>query len=788
LAKVFLSYSSKDEVFARKLYDRLMGDGVSCFFAPESLAAGDMWMRRLQEEVQACEVLIAVLSPHFVESEWTYLEWASAHKKKIIPLRLRDCEVPPFLDARHTLDVSTKAKFEANYPRILSAIKGNVVTDTVFSDRTALPPVRPIPPQSYMPHASMKESFVGRVAELWRVHDQLQTQGTSVVSGVGVVYGAGGLGKTQLAIEYVHRFNVHYPGGVFWIDCEQGISRLIEVLDRWLELGVDGKLPVRDQLASIWGAVAQRPAMLVVLDNFLEAVAIREWLPVAANVHVLVTTRRTDLKRYAGVPVPVMNADEGQRLLGVFSDDARALVAEVGGLPLALELLRVQLEELSAAAVLKAIRSGGAISMLERFAAEYRQELPDGHELRIAATFQTSWDKATEDGRDVLRVMSHLAPAPVPLRLLRAVLKWEETDAISDRLRRAVADLTRLSLVERDGEGQPVAHRLILGFAASMPEAQPYRVEVGAAVDREMRRASDPLDTASYHELETVVPHADWVLARLAPSEALGISLSTSLWWHHKTLGRFRLSQRHGEEALGKAEALFPAGDPVISTAQSNLAAVLQDVGELEEARDLLRKAVAADEKTLPVGHPWIAIRQSNLALVLKDLGGLEEARDLLRNALAADERTFQAGHPMIANRQSNLGMVLKDLGELVEARNLLREALSASERSFPPTHPTIANRRSNLALIVRDLGDLREARKLLREALAATEGSFPVGHPQIALRQANLAGVLRDLGEIDEARELIRKAYSSALAVYGPDHPTTRNYKAGLDSLSASA
>jgi hypothetical protein len=60
---------------------------------------------------------------------------------------------------------------------------------------------------------------------------------------------------------------------------------------------------------------------------------------------------------------------------------------------------------------------------------------------------------------------------------------------------------------------------------------------------------------------------------------------------------------------------------------------VLKELGELAEARDLLRKALASDEKTFAPGHPSIAIRQSNLATVLQDLGELEEAHDLLRKA-----------------------------------------------------------------------------------------------------------------------------------------------------------
>ena len=67
---------------------------------------------------------------------------------------------------------------------------------------------------------------------------------------------------------------------------------------------------------------------------------------------------------------------------------------------------------------------------------------------------------------------------------------------------------------------------------------------------------------------------------------------------------------------------------------------------------------------------------------MLKDLGQLEEARDLLRKALASDEKSFEPGHPFIARSQSNLALVLKDLGQLEEARDLLREA-----------HPTFLER-----------------------------------------------------------------------------------------------
>ncbi len=61
---------------------------------------------------------------------------------------------------------------------------------------------------------------------MWEIHDILQERKTAVVEGVGLVVGMGGIGKTQLAIEYVHRFGMCYPNGIFWTDAEQGISNL----------------------------------------------------------------------------------------------------------------------------------------------------------------------------------------------------------------------------------------------------------------------------------------------------------------------------------------------------------------------------------------------------------------------------------------------------------------------------------------------------------------------------------------------------------------------------------
>ena len=445
---------------------------------------------------------------------------------------------------------------------------------------------------------------------------------------------SGGLGKTQLAVEYVHRFGQCYPAGVFWVEADQGLTRLIQVISQHAKIEVDGRLCEQAQLDTIWAALANRAASLVVLDNFPETVPLRPWLPVTGASRVLVTTRRRDLK-LATVPVAAFTGEEGVRLLNIGarqipdSAETRALVEAVGGLGLALELLRVYLNlrtDVSPAELRIALRAKGELPLLARFAESYEDELPTGHERNVAATFQMSWGLASESARAVLSVMSHLAPEPVPLRLLRAVLEWTEADAVDDRLGDAVAECWQLSLAERNSRGEPSAHRLLLKFAGGMPESERWLSRVRLCITAEMGRVTDNHDTRAFHELEGVLPHAAAVVEAAedsadAASQVAVVDVLDYVGWHHRKRGRYAAAEISRRKALASAGRSFEPGHPSIAISQSNLATVLQDLGELPEARDLLRKALASLEQRLPAGHPNIATVRGNLMGVEKAMG-----------------------------------------------------------------------------------------------------------------------------------------------------------------------
>jgi tetratricopeptide (TPR) repeat protein len=635
-----------------------------------------------------------------------------------------------------------------------------------------------------MPYRSLGEKFIGRVDSFWDLHDCLFRDSTTILAGEAVVVGTGGLGKTQLAIEYAHRFGSIYTGGVYWVDADQGLSTLISQIGEaaGIEEEVDKKADAATQVEQIWRGLNQlHGPSLIILDNFPENEPLQPYLPVGGRVHTLVTTRRQDLD-YPLVRLNILTTEEGIRLLNAgarrFGNDATALVARLGGLPLALELAKGYLnyrKNLTISLLLQEMSSNTDIELLAEFASEYRDHLPSRHETDVVRTFQLSWDVAPELARNILRCMGELAPAPVPRSLLRSVLDLPADSGVRDPLAKALDELSRLSLVELDTSGNPIAHRLILAFARhhNVADSASSFNRCLAAIGERMGRASLSPDAVTIGELNQLVPHVEFVLAGnlICPEDFSG--LASLLGTHYQALGRYSDARQTFNRALASAEKTFAPGHPSIAIRQSNLALVLKDLGQLEEARDLLRKALAFDEKTFEPGHPSIAISQSNLATVLKDLGQLEEARDLMSKALASNEKTFEPGHPAIALSQSNLATVLRTLGQLEEARDLLRKALASAEKIFEPGHPSIARRQSNLALVLRDLGELEEASDLLRKALASAEKTFEPGHPYIAISQSNLAMVLRGLRQLEEARDLLLKALVSAEKTFEPGHPS---------------
>jgi DNA-binding SARP family transcriptional activator len=205
--------------------------------------------------------------------------------------------------------------------------------------------------------------FTGREIHVRHVCDLLSPGGSADNPGavpVALVAGAGGLGKTTLAIHAAHRMRSVYPDGQLYVDLQGAGPRPAapaDVLARLLrDLGVDGaRIPASlEERAALYRTHLNGRRILVVLDNARDAAQVRPLLPGSASCAVIVTSRSRlpDLVGGGLVHLDVLDDAEALALFSriVGTDRAAAepdataeLLVTCAGLPLAIRICAARL-------------------------------------------------------------------------------------------------------------------------------------------------------------------------------------------------------------------------------------------------------------------------------------------------------------------------------------------------------------------------------------------------------------------------------------------------------------
>ena len=336
--------------------------------------------------------------------------------------------------------------------------------------------------------------FVGREEDLKRLHLGLCGP---VSCPVGIrpagLTGMGGIGKTQLVVEYIHRHKDDHPDGIFWIDASgplvEGFARLAtDYRLSWAENEQSRDVQVRSAFKSL----NARPQALLVLDNLPDPAAIAlhllpDCVPEDLRCRLLFTTRRHDLGRFAGIEVTVLPEQPALQLLlrhptrraaldrsHADHEHARAIARMLGRLPLALELAGAYLGKCSGDVSLhdyrEGLRSDGALATLDADAAELTEaDLRRVHDPAVAATISEQWSSLRDDSARLLLRVASLFPGSTAVPIARlgllAGLGDEARQGRRSPLRRAAQRLDDACLAERLEAEQIRLHPLIREFA-----------------------------------------------------------------------------------------------------------------------------------------------------------------------------------------------------------------------------------------------------------------------------------------------------------------------------------
>jgi tetratricopeptide (TPR) repeat protein len=765
----FISYNSADRQWAEWIAWQLEEVGYTTVLQAWDFRPGSNFVLEMQRAATEAERTIAVLSPDYLGARFTQPEWAATfaqdpmgEKGMLLPVRVRECDLKGLLPQIIYIDLVGLDEVVAQ-DALLAGVRRGRAKPTAPPGFPGVAP-RAVPQRPRFPGALpwvwniphlRNPNFTGRESLLAELRAALTSGQPAALT--QAISGLGGVGKTQLAVEYAYRHAAEYDV-VWWVRAEGPATLTADYagLAEELELPQKDAPEQRVVIEAMRRWLGQNGGWLLAFDNAPGPMELRDYLPQAATGHVLVTSRNPSWRGVASpLSVQVMERAESvdfllKRTGQADKETAAELAKALGDLPLALEQAGAYVEA-----------TGGSLAAyLDLFCHRQRELLSRGkpstdYPYTVATTWELSFQQvqqASPAGADLLNLCTFLAPDDIPRDLLSEGaqhLPQPLAEAVADPLAfdEAVAALRRYSLIEAGGDALSV-HRLVQAVAHDRLSKEAHRTWAEAAVglvNRAFPFESD--DVRTWPQCSRLLSHT---LAAVGHAEALEVA----------------------SEATGRL--LNQAG------------LYLRGRAEFAEARAAFERALVVYEQALGPGHPYVATAVNNLGLVLIDLGDLAGAKVALERALTIDEAAFDPDHPNVARDVNSLGLVLQDLGDLAGARAAFEWALAIDEAAFGSDHPNVAIGVNNLGNVLKDLGDLAGAKVALERALAIDEAAFGSDHPNVAIRVNNLGNVLRDLGDLAGARAHYERALRIFREFLGEDHPKTVTVRSNLDSLKA--
>jgi hypothetical protein len=439
----FVSHAGRDTGWAEWLAWQLQDAGYRIELDVWDWAPGEDFVARMSAALQRADRLLAVCTEAYLASAFGGAELRAAFagsaavEGRIVPVLVEPVTLPPLYASLIHLDLTgmdeaaaaTRLRDRLTRVRPASAPpfpRAGPTTDKPgFAGR--LPAVWKVPPRN--------PRFTGRDGKLTELRRRLRAgEGTPVVQ---ALYGLGGVGKTQLVIEYAHRFAADYEL-VWWIDAEQPVL----IPDQLAALAARLDLPpgptVTDTVERLLAELRGRARWLLVFDNAQRLADVADFRPAGVG-HVLITSRSPGWGALGGrlLEVDVLTRTETIALLRariptLTEELADKLAAELGDLPLAAAQAAGYLEQTDLPPA----------DYLRRFRARRAGLLARGEVLGYAGRLDTAWALSLERLRcedpaavQLLELAAFLAPDLIPLAMVSG-----HAELLGEPLRTVAAD------------------------------------------------------------------------------------------------------------------------------------------------------------------------------------------------------------------------------------------------------------------------------------------------------------------------------------------------------------
>jgi tetratricopeptide (TPR) repeat protein/DNA-binding XRE family transcriptional regulator len=642
--------------------------------------------------------------------------------------------------------------------------------------------------------------FTGRKVILTQLHAQLTAGKSVALIQTQAISGLGGIGKTQVAIEYAYRYREHYHD-ILWASSDSRET----LMTSYLTLARLLRLPEREEreqhkvIEAVKRWLREHKGWLLILDDIEDLSLVQEFVPTPRQGAVILTTRQGETIPLAkALVLEVLPEEEGslfllrrsgylprESTLETASADNRkaalAIVQAVVGLPLALDQAGAYIAETkcSLSDYLRLFKQRQT-ALLQR-----RGTLSLDHPLSVTATFSLAFEQVQQKNEaaiELLKLCAYLSPGTIPLELitqgavhLGTVSKEVTTDAL--QLDQALETLQAYSLVRRDGESGTLSiHRLVqIVLQNKLEEAEQHYWAEHTVLT--VNAVFPHADEVNWPQCERLLPHA-LIAAQYIETEHISGEEAGRLLHETATYLQGRARDSEAETfyllALSIFEQALGVEHPQVASLLNGLADLYTYQGKYKQAEPHHQRAIRILEQALGPEHPDLASPLDGLGCLYTKQGKYEQAEPLYQRVLDIRERSLGPEHPLVAQPLYNLAGLDYLWGEYERAGSLLQRALHILEQALGPEHLHVTYPLEGLAEVYSQQGKYTEAEPLLQRALHIREQVLGPEHPQVAYLLNIFANLYREKGRYGEAEPLLQRALHIREQAQGPKHPET--------------
>ncbi|KAJ5732374.1 P-loop containing nucleoside triphosphate hydrolase protein [Penicillium malachiteum] len=697
-----------------------------------------------------------------------------------------------------------------------------------------LPPKRPEtppPPLSTVPF-HRDPDFIDRGSLLDQIQEKASTQGARIA-----LIGLGGVGKSQLAIEYCHRVRHRSPDTwVLWIHASNANrfeQSCREIADR-------AKIPGRqDPQANIfmlvhnWLNDAKTGKWVIVLDNldddkFLHAMSSTHyslannnsyasersvWSYFSQNLtgSVVITSRSRQValrtvEDHDIIPVEPMNKPHA---ISLFERKVGALHDRPAIIQLAAALEYMPLAIVQAAAFIKQRAPRESVAQyLERFQKSDDQKINlldyEGGQLRrdpdaknaILVTWQISFEDIQErrpSAAGLLSLMSFFDRQGIPSSLLQEGQATKEKNKES-----GTSDTEDEKSVYSDIDNFENDVLLLRDYSLISITSDPANFEMHRLVQLAMQKwlqAQDSLEDwkelfigrleshfpegifENWKECQLLFPHVQCTMTQ-QPVEKSSMEKWASLLCKAAsfawTRGNFVDSGKMAKKAMQTRTDLFGARNEKTLRSSNMLGLAYILGGEWKKAEELQVQVMETSKEVLGPEHPNTLTSMANLASTYRNQGRWKEAEELEVQVMETCKEVLGPEHPDTLTSMANLASTYWNQGRWKEAEELQSEELKLCSKALGPEHSSTTTSMGNLASTYRNQGRWKEAEELEVQVMETCKEVLGPEHPDTLTSMANLASTYWNQGRWKEAEELEVQVMETRKEVLGPEHPET--------------